>query len=264
MPLFRTRAALSALHLRLTGAFADRATRRTLETLPTVGGLASIPSRAANLPRILDELLPQLDHLHLFLHGYDAIPDGVERPGVAVTLAAVDHPYRGSGKFFGLAGEAPPCLYFGFDDDILYRPGHVRRLRAALLRYAGSAVVGLHGATFLDPLAPYTEQRRVYHFPSALLADEVVDQLGAGTCAFVSSRLPLDPPAWPHGDMDDLMVAIEAERLGLKRIAVRRPRNSAVPLQSNEPDSLWEKAKLDDSRQTQQLRTLMRLMGRIG
>lgn len=264
MPLVHARAALSALRLRLAGAFGDRATRRTLESLPTVGGLASIPSRAANLPRILDELLPQLDRLHLFLHGYDSIPEGVQRPGVAVTLAPRDHPYRTSGKFFGLAEEPLPCLYFGFDDDILYRPGHVRRLRSALIGYAGNAVVGLHGARFLDPMARYTEQRLVYHFPSALLADEVVDQLGAGTCAFVSSRLPLDPRTWPHGDMDDLMLAIEAERLGLPRIAVRRPRNSAVPLHPDEPDSLWEKAKLDDSRQTLQLRTLMRLMGRIG
>jgi hypothetical protein len=253
------RGAPAALYLRWLSWRRGRAAREALTSLPLVGGMSSIPSRVAELVRILDHIVPQLDRLHLFLHGYETVPGGVARPKVTITLAPRNHPYRQSGKFFGLSQEARPCLYFTFDDDILYLEGHVRRLREALLRYSGNVVVGVHGATFFRRVASYTRDRTVRHFARPLLADEVVDQLGAGTAAFAAQRLPIDPPRWAHGDMDDLMLAIEAERNGLPRIAVARPSRSLIPLEIGKIDSLWKKVQLDDTRQLQHLETLMKL-----
>ena len=153
-------------------------------------------------------------------------------------------------------------MYFGFDDDIIYADGHVRRLRAALIRYGGHAIVGVHGVRFRSPNAPYTKDRRVRLFTDGLRFDEVVDEIGCGTCGFVSSELPVDPPSWPHGDMDDLMIAIEAERRGLPRIAVRRPWRSIFAAFADEDESLWRQTVADHSRQTEQLKTLLRLMKR--
>jgi hypothetical protein len=232
------------------------------ERLPKVGGMASIPTRAHNLPAVLAEVLPQVERLHLFLHGYTEIPDSVRLPKVIPYLAPKSHPYRASGKFYGLAQETAPCIYVGFDDDILYRAGHVARLLRALRRYRGRAIVGVHGIRYLSADATFRTRRRSYFFERALLLDHQVDVLGTGTVAFVSSQYSIDPPAWPHGDMDDLMAAQQAELLGLPRIAIARPARSIQSIETNQDDSLWRVALNDNTRHTEQLHILLELMGK--
>jgi hypothetical protein len=250
---------LQALAIRLATAPATRRSRRQLSQLPVVGGMGSIPSRAGTLAQVIDTVLPQVDRLHLFLHGYTDIPPGVVRPGVIVHRAPLAHPYRSGGKFFGLTQESQPCIYCSFDDDILYRDGHVARLRAALLRYGGRALVGIHATWFRRPPGSYLQRMRTRNFGSGLRADQLAVEIGTGTAAFVSSVLPIDPAAWPHGLMDDLMLAMEAEERGIPRIAVRRPAGSLIELARNQPDSIYFKVKRDDSAQTEQLGRLMQL-----
>lgn len=233
-----------------------------IEALPRVGGMSSIPTRAADLGRVLAAILPQVDRLHLFLHGYPDIPEPARQPGVIPCLAPVNDPYRASGKFYGLSRESAPCCYFGFDDDILYKAGHVDRLVRGLRRYRGRAVVGLHGRRALSPDATFSTGRRSYHFERRLWLDHVVDDLGAGTIALVSSALTLDPPGWPYGDMDDQMLAIDAERQGVPRVAIARPERSIEAIATNQPDSLFAAARRDDTRQTEQVRRLLELMGK--
>lgn len=230
--------------------------------LPKVGGMASIPSRADNLPAVLAEVLPQVDRLHLFLHGYESVPEAARHPKIQAYPAPKSHEYRASGKFYGLRNEAAPCLFIGFDDDILYHAGHVDRLIRALARYRGRAVVGVHGAYYRSGDATFRTRRRSYFFERRILLDHLVDVLGTGTVAFVSSQIPIDPPGWPHGDMDDLMVAIEAERLHLPRIAIARPLKSIEAISTNQDDSLWRVALTDDTRHTEQLHRLLELMGK--
>jgi hypothetical protein len=203
---------LRALVVRLVIAPVSWQTRQQLSRLSVVGGLGSIPSRAGSLPRVLDTILPQVERLHLFLHGYESVPPEVIRPGVIVHLAPASDPYRTAGKFFGLAQEPQPCIYCTFDDDILYGDGHVARLRAALIRYSGRALVGIHSASFRPSTGSYLHRQVTRHFTRGLWVDQLADEIGTGTGAFVSSVLPVDPTTWPHGFMDDLMMAIEASR----------------------------------------------------
>jgi hypothetical protein len=253
---------LAAMKLRLDLLFSPPAADN-LETLPKVGGMASIPTRAADLGRVLAEIVPQVDRLHLFLHGYSSIPQDALHSKIIPYLAPVEHEFRASGKFYGLAQETAPCLYFGFDDDILYKAGHVARLTTALARYRGQAVVGIHGARYLDPSATFNTRRRSYFFERVLYLDHLVDVLGTGTVGFYSGVLSFYPPDWPHGDMDDLFVSIEAERRGLRRIAIRRPQRSIVALATKQADSLALSASRDNTRHTEQLRVLLRLMGKL-
>lgn len=234
-----------------------------IEALPRVGGISAIPSRIADLPRVLETILPQVDRLHLFLHGHDRIPDAARLPGIVAELAPADHPYRESGKFFGLLRETAPCMFFGFDDDILYPADHVARLAKALVRRDGNAVVGIHGVRFLPPYTHYAQSRKVFHFARRLFLDHRVDAVGSGTMAFVTSRFRFDPVAWAYGDMSDLMIAIEAERQGLPRLVVARPRRALVPIRESQEDSLWARTKADDSRHTEQLKELLCLTGRL-
>jgi len=254
--------AIAALRLRwqrlLTTPVADFA------RLPKVGGMSSIPTRAANLPAVLAEVLPQVDRLHLFLHGYDAIPEAAHHPKILPVLAPREHPFRASGKFYGLQFEKQPCVYIGFDDDILYHAGHVARLIRALKRYRGRVYVGTHALNWRSPdvRSTYNRGRRSYYFERFLAADYIVDVIGAGTAAFVSTEMPIFPPDWEWGDMDDLMVAIEAEKRHMPRVMLARPLKSIEAIEINQADSLSVATQRDDSRQTAVLFHLFELMGK--
>ena len=257
-----TSVTIQALGIRLANAPRIWRSRRGLSRLPVVGGIASIPSRASTLSDVIDTILPQVERLHLFLHGYADIPPGVVRTGVIVHLAPASHPYRTAGKFFGLTQEPRPCIYCTFDDDILYGADHVARLRAALLRYGGRALVGIHNGWFRRSPGSYVRRSRSRNFASSLWVDQLADEIGTGTAAFVSNVLPVNPAAWPYGMMDDLMMAIEAETRAVPRIAVARPARSLIELGRNQPDSINLKVKQDDSAQTEQLERLLQLRRR--
>ena len=254
--------AIAALRLRWQRLFTTPVT--DLSRLPKVGGMSSIPTRAQNLPAVLAEVLPQVDRLHLFLHGYDAIPDAAHHPKVIATVAPKSHEFRASGKFYGLLAEKQPCIYLGFDDDILYHAGHVDRLIRGLKRYRGRVYVGTHALNWRTPDArsTYNRGRRSYYFERFLAADYIVDVIGAGTAAFVSTEMPIFPPDWEWGDMDDLMVAIEAEKRHLPRVMLARPLKSTEAIEVNQADSLSVATQRDDTRQTAVLFQLFELMGK--
>ena len=240
-----------------------RRERQRLSALPRIGGMASIPSRADDLEQVLARIVPQVERLHLFLHGYNAIPAAARHARIVPVLAPAETPFGASGKFHGLLQQTEPCLYFCFDDDILYPADYVARMTAAILRYGGLALIGVHGTNYPGPGPSYARDRKGRHFASRLRLDRVIDELGSGTVAFPSELLDIDPRRWPHGDMDDLMLAIEAERHKISRIAIRRRRRWLVPLRQEQPDSLWVRTLADDSRQSVQLAELKILMGRI-
>lgn len=252
--------ALAALKLRLAHS-RDRSAQR-IASLPRVGGLASIPSRAGDLAEVLGHILPQVDRLHLFLHGYAEVPPEAVHPRIQVCLAPVDTPYRASGKFYGLARETEPCVYFGFDDDIRYHAGHVDRLVAALIRYGERTVVGLYGSSYRKQPLSFLDRHRTYRFQRGYALARRVDLLGTGTIGFLTEHLSFDPTTWPYGDMDDIMVAIEAQKRGMPRVCIARPKSSITPIAERQPDSLWSRTLEDPTRQTAQLAVLLELSRR--
>lgn len=255
---------LAATKLHLAAALGSgRRERLWLASLPRIGGLASIPSRCGDLEQVLGRIVPQVERLYLFLHGYAEVPAVARQARIVPFLAPADTPYRASGKFRGLLQQSQPCLYFCFDDDILYPADHVARLTTAILRYGGKALVGVHGTDYPGPGTRYTRDRRVHHFGRRLRFERLVDELGCGTLAFASPLIDFDPRRWPHGDMEDLMLAIEAQRRGIPRIAIHRRKHSLLPIREAQPDSLWARALADDSRHSAQLAEFHLLTGRF-
>jgi len=156
---------LAAMMMRLGASVRTRRReRQRLSTLPRIGGMASIPTRADDLEQVLARIVPQVERLYLFLHGYDAIPAAARHPRIVPVVAPVDTPLRASGKFYGLLQQTGPCLYFCFDDDILYPPDYVARMTAAIRRYGGRAFVGVHCTSYPGSRTSYTRDRpRPHH-----------------------------------------------------------------------------------------------------
>jgi hypothetical protein len=237
--------------------------RREIEALPRIGALSTMPTRAASLALALPRILPQIDRLYLFLDGFDKAPPLAGDRKIVLCRTSE----------FGMVGHAArhlvPSLHPGryvfltFDDDILYPRRYAFALVRALARHRGLALVGYHAARLRPPCRSYVRDRKVFHFRHGLLLDRPVHILGAGTLAYLSDRFRPDPAGWPERDMDDLMIAIQAERQHVLRFAVRRRRGFITPIAEDQPDSIWARTRQDDSRHAPHLAELGRICGVI-
>ncbi len=228
--------------------------------LPRIGGLATMPSRIESCRQALPHILSQVDRLYVYLDQYDCVPDlfASDSRMVAILPASPAESLRGAGKFCGLSREAGDCLYFCFDDDIVYGAGYVEHMAAALRRHHYRAIVGIHGCVYRVPVASYTRDRQVLHFGKGLALDCHVDELGSGTMAMHSGLLRLDPWRWPHRNKIDLTLMIEGVARGIPRIAVRRSAGLLRPIAQNQADSLYRQSLADDSVETALLQQAMR------
>lgn len=218
--------------------------------LALIGGMATMPSRMESLRIALDSILPQLDHLFLYLDKCAVVPEAfVGHPKITPILLE-GRQLGCHGKFLGLQRLTEPCLYFCFDDDIIYPPSYVAYLAAVMRRHSYRALVGVHGNIFRQPVRSYLADRICLHFEHELALECVVDELGTGTLAFHSRCIDLDPMRWGHTNMSDLIVAIEAVRQEVPRLAVRRPQHFLRAIMQNQPDSIWFQTRHDDSIQT--------------
>lgn len=217
-----------------------------------------MPSRAQTFATALKSILPQVDRLFVFFDKFTTVPAAFTGHAKIVPLSVAEHgDLHGSGKFLGVGLHADPCLYFCFDDDILYPPDYVAVMTRALNRHYFRAVVGLHGAFFQPPCLSFRRDRKVFHFAAELAVDAHIDILGTGTIAFHTGNFAIDPRAWPHHDMDDLMIAIEAAKREMPRITIRRPKGFLRALAENQSDSLYQSLNRDDSRHTAVMRAAL-------
>ncbi|ROZ72717.1 hypothetical protein [Ramlibacter sp. WS9] len=228
--------------------------------LPRIGGMATMPSRLESLRIALPYIVAQVDTLYLYLDKYEEVPQELSAMPKVVALLP-ENPASSlatAGKFHGLSLQPGPCLYFCFDDDIIYGDGYVDHLAAALHRHDYRPVVGMHGAVYKVPIASYVKDRQLLHFSKALSFDVVVDELGTGTIAFHSSAIRIEPDGWLNPNMADLQLMIDAVRQKTQRICIRRPSGLLEPIAENQPDSLYRRCLVDDLAETQLLRAAMK------
>lgn len=227
--------------------------------LPRIGGLATMPSRLESVRQALPNILPQVDRLYLYLDQYDHVPAEFTAHSKIVPLLRKEgeRPMGTSGKLLGLKAVSSPCLYFCFDDDILYPASYVDRLAAALHRHRYRVVVGVHARVFTPPIRSYIRDGRILNFKDGLTIDAVVDELGSGTIAFHSRCIALDPDRWAYLNILDLMLTIEAMRQDVPLVAVRRTRGFVQAIAENQEDSLYREVLKDDVIQTALLQTTM-------
>ena len=233
-------------------------TSEPLALVPRVGGMATMPSRHESLMQALPHILPQLDRLYLYLDQHSTVPtDLLSEPKIVAILPETKN-LGSDGKFMGLKREKEPCLYFCFDDDIIYPPDYVRRLTAFLKRLHFAVVVGFQGVLFQKRFVSYVKSRSIVHFAGSLQLDALVDELGTGTLAFHSQCIHIDPEQWAKPNMTDLMFMLEAIRQNVPRLCIRREAGYLRAIAEKQTDSLYVKSLQDDSAETQLLRAVIK------
>lgn len=228
--------------------------------LPRVAAIATMASRLHTFERMLAGIHRQVDRVFVYLDGHPEPPaflQGLER--VSVFGAEATAALHASARFLCLRELTTPSVVAVVDDDILYPDDYLDRLAALLDELGGDAVCGVHGRIFLPPHQSYFRDATTAHFARAVSRPSHVHEVGAGTSAFVSDRLPIDPHQWDRHDMDDIMLATEAQMRGLPRFVVARPAGWLRPQAQAQADSLWESARKDESEQSRRMRALLGL-----
>ncbi len=228
--------------------------------LPRVATIATMASRAETFKLVLPAIHAQVDQVFVYLDGYGALPSFLnDFARVSAFRAEEVGDLHCSSRFLCLRDLAVPTVVVPVDDDIGYPPDYVDRLVGALEQVEGKAVVGVHGRVFMPPHRSYVHDATAFQFAQELVQSRRVHEVGVGTSAFVSDRLDLDPRGWDRTDMDDIVVAMEAQRRGLPRIIVARQANWMKVLGMRQPDSLWLRTQKDDAEQRRRMRALLAL-----
>ena len=231
---------------------------RRIRSLPRIGTIATIPSRADSFAEVLPRLLPQVDRLFVYLDGFDAQPSVLEGQSKLVVFRAEQcGNLHASSRLLPLTFLDTSSIFVVFDDDILYPADYVARLVEGLAARGGRAIVGFHANCFRPPYQSYVRDRICLNFKERLEIDTEVDELGVGTCAFLSDVFLVDPRKFPHVNKDDIVLAIEAKRRGLPRIALRRSGGWLPRHPKPQVENLWARTVEDDSAETRLLGQLV-------
>lgn len=225
-------------------------------TAPVSVTLASVPWRRDHLERVVRGLLPQVDHLGVYLNGYDDVPAVLEHPRIWVARSQDHGDRRDNGKFF-FAARLPRGHHLTVDDDIDYPSDHVAQLVARVEQYDRRAVVGLHGVVVSEPVTSYfgSASRSVRHFSRPLAVDEAVHVLGTGTTAMHTDALRLGPDDLPTTGMADVWLAVAAHARGIPLVAVSRPDATLRPLPDDGP-TLFNEFHQGDEAHVEALRSV--------
>lgn len=231
---------------------------------PVIAGLATMPSRSHTLPKAIASVIHQVDRLYLYLDGFSSIPEIAKSdPRIVPIMSDLFPRLHSDGKFVGLIlEERYSCYYLSVDDDISYPATYVDTLVEVVDRHKGRAVAGVHGTILTPPVSSYLVNRICYNFGKSLNAEIFVDVQGCGTTLFDANYLRFDVRDWQYRNVNDLMLAIEAENRGIRRVLIKRKDNYLKAIEEKQPDSLFAKAIEDNSLQTMLANQLLAIQGR--
>ena len=209
----------------------DNIPNSSLALLPTtrriVAGMATVKGNEQGMLRSVASLMNQIDHLYLYLNGYETVPTVLGRFGDRITpiLDSIGSRLGDAGKFAGVIQEKD-AIYFTCDDDITYPRDYVRHMIQELATQRGKAAIGVHGCLLNQPLTHYYDPatRHVLHFESFLIRSRQVHLLGTGTVAFHTAYVSPTLDDFPAPNMADIWFARWLQARNLPSIAVSRPR----------------------------------------
>lgn len=215
-----------------------------------IAGMASISERKEILPEVIGKILPQVDHLFIYLNGYHEVPSFLINEKVTVFMSKYHGDIAARGKFYNVDNVDKTAYYFSLDDDFLYPENYVERMIASLKKYNGNVIVTVHGSVFGDPLNWYFERTKVFGSKEKLNTDKFVNLVGTATFACDLEKFPLSFSDFYPSTMCDLQVSIKARQREIPAVAIRR-RKGWLKTIKNDPAAsagtdYWTQMLLDD------------------
>lgn len=216
--------------------------------------LCSIPTRKADLARVVASLEPQVDHLNVFLNGYPGIPAFLKKDWITVARSQ-DHEDRSDANKAFWTGSVKG-YHFLCDDDLIYPPDYVERLIAGIETRGRRAVVGAHGRVLKPVLKNYYRSaQKVHRCLGRVQLDAAVHILGTGALAYHTDTLALTWADFPQGDMADIWFGIACQKQQVPSVVMRHQPGWMLLTKEGQNDTIFERASKDDGRQTAVLRS---------
>ena len=217
------------------------------------GCMATFPAREQRLKQTIINILPQLDHLYIYLNNYESVPQFLKNDKIT-TILGKNHAgdLRDNGKIYPISELDLNGYCFLFDDDIEYPLDYVNNFISKLNNYDNKVVVGVHGVIFEKPFKNYFENRVVFHFKNENIKDIVVNQLGTGVLAFHTSLMKPNLSKYKEKGMADVFFAIEAKSKNIPLICIEHNENWIKPsiIEVEDNTNLYDEFKRDNSVQT--------------
>ena len=196
---------------------------------PVFGSLASFPIRIDQLREAFDSIIGQVDHLFVYLNGYQSTPKFLCRSDV--TAIHESHgDLRELGKFVGLSGQ--PGYHLTLDDDIVYPPDYVETMLIEVERLGRRALVGTHGIRYDRASPSLVLNRTVCHFAEACRGGPV-DAVGTGTACYHSSALSMTLEDCGPAGFADLWLSRKAFEMGVPIHSIERQKGWLKSLDSD-------------------------------
>ncbi len=221
---------------------------------PIVACMATFPARAASLENAVTSLIDQVDHLYIYMNGYDEVPSYLNNSKITAYTDGDD--LRDAGKLYYIPDlDNAYCLLV--DDDIVYPDDYAERLVRHIESYDRGAIIGVHGVIFANPLDRYfSKNRTVYSFKHALSDPKQVNALGTGTVAFHTSTITLPNNIEDAQGMVDIWLAIAAKKQDIAMYAIPREAGWMKAIAQENNVNLYDEFVEDDTRQTEMLRAV--------
>lgn len=216
--------------------------------------LASYPPRRDKLKVVVESILPQVDHLYVYLNEYskDDVPEFLKHSRITVEVGGAD--LRDNGKFFFM-DRVRDGYVITVDDDLVYPHDYVQTLIRKIEFYDRKVVVGLHGTIYAKPIKSFFAGRTLIHFEEEMKQDTVVNQLGTGTTAFHTSAIRPELAWFRQSGMADVWFAVEARKRRVTLVAIERP-VEWLTVQGVEETTLFREFRRNDSVQTDAIRSV--------
>jgi len=187
-----------------------------------VAGVASFPEREKIFQSTVESILPQVDHLYVYLNKYEYIPDFLNSGKITVFLSQEFEDLSANGKVFFL-DKLKSCYFFSIDDDILYPSNYISQMINCLEKYENKVAVSVHGSIFPSKVDWYFERYSLYPFQRKLETDKFVTLIGSGTFAFHTDILQSNFSDFYPDVMVDLNFSILARNQGIPLVCIARP-----------------------------------------
>lgn len=146
--------------------------------------LTTIPQRQESLKDTVESLLPQVDKLNIYLHGYTSIPDFLkdDKIEIAMDLEWGDH---GDLDKFHWCKDITEGYHLICDDDLIYPADYAKNMLEGIDRYDKKDIVTFHGCIpYKLPIASYYDDRIVYPCLDTVNEDKRVFIPGTGVMGY--------------------------------------------------------------------------------
>lgn len=202
--------------------------------------LATIPQRIPQLEVVVNCILPQVDQLNVYLNGFEETPWFLNHEKIQV-VHSKDFGDRGdAGKFYWT--DKVRGYYLTIDDDIVYPPDYVERIKQGLDKRGKKCAVGFHGEMYGNTIRHWTRDRLLtHHFYYELEKDTPVCILGTGCAGFHTDFVPIRPEYFELPNMADVWFTLFCHRERIFRVVLAHHRGWLQILPIPEEETLWGK-----------------------